>query len=274
MSTGLADDPSRQGMARVRKWSCKNDCQWRRWILIMVFEDFCSNTKVIRYQAPAWGWPLKTTWCEMTRIFRLCLGFDSHTASFWPNHSELRCVPESCPKPSVAPTQKPAVAPPSPRIRLNLRKQNASHKWLQCSELCCVDWSSVSSKSPQNWSPITAWTMKNVCSCWLLTTVSWPLNVHGPRHLNCGTGMAGQRNKGQLQAVIVETQKNHIVLATACLCFWLTRTCFKKMWPFIRRTHILINVSKRTKWNQQAGYNDMELATANCFGSLSGIVGH
>ena len=81
--------------------------------------------------------------------------------------------------------------------------------WL--SELRWVDWISVSSKSPktQNLSPITKWMMKGVCSCWVLTAVSWPLTVHGPPHLNCGTGMTGQQNKAQLQAVIAQ-QRNFI----------------------------------------------------------------
>ena len=72
---GVRDGPNPSGPE-------KNHCQWRRWIPIMMFNDFVSTTRsfATRHQH---GMENDKKWCEMTRIFQSCLGFDSHTTSFW-----------------------------------------------------------------------------------------------------------------------------------------------------------------------------------------------
>ena len=297
VSTWLANDPSylsqssmRGMMARIRKWSWKNDRQWRRWIPIIAFCWFhVPTTRSFPYQAPAWDdGKLKTKWCKRTGIFQLCLRFDSHTTSLRPKYIALT-KGKLCPKASVAPTQTPTVAPPSPRIHSNLRKQNAKAQVtaVQFSGLRCVDWISVSSKSPksQNLSPSTSFVQMNdarrarawYVDCRLLAAVPWALAVHGPLHLNCGTGMAGQEYKGHQRTgpSCHCGVANFILSTTACPCFWFSQTCFKtRTWPCILLTTQIPTTTRMQNtyfddqckeenniWNQQTGYIEMKVAT-------------
>ena len=66
-------------MARIQKWS---------WMQAM--NPILSLCLMILFQqqghslpSTSMGWQLTGKWCEMTWVFQLCLGFDSHTTSFW-----------------------------------------------------------------------------------------------------------------------------------------------------------------------------------------------
>ena len=168
-----------------------------------------SNNKVISYQVPAWDGDWRQNdvkWLESSS----CASHNSHNIVLTKLQWDHRGVRESKPSQSLSgcptnfPNQQHLLQRLQPLGSTKAKCKSTGSCWL--SDMRCVDWMSVSSKSPktQNLSPVTKWMMKGVCSCWLLTAVSWPLTVHGPRHLNCGTGMAGQRNKGQLKAVIVQ----------------------------------------------------------------------
>ena len=68
---------------------------------------------------------------------------------------------------------------------------------------------------------------------------------------------------------------------TACPCFWFSQTCFKaRTWPCILLTTQIPTTTRMQNtyfddqckeenniWNQQSGYIEMKVATANCFGS-------
>ena len=287
VSTWLANDPSylsqssmRGMMARIRKWSWKNDRQWRRWIPIIAFCWFhFPTTRSFPYQAPAWDdGKLKTNWC---RIFQLCLRFDSHTTSLRPKYIALT-KGKLCPKASVAPTQTPTVAPPSPRIH-SIRTGDCSSAVQLRVALCCLK-CSVSSKIPksQNLSPSTSFVQMNDAkrarAWYVLADFSlqflepWQFTDH------CiwivvlvWLGKNTKDIKGRAQAVIVEKQ-NFILSTTACPCFWFSQTCFKtRTWPCILLTTQIPTTTRMQNtyfddqckeenniWNQQTGYIEMK----------------
>ena len=102
---GVRDGPNPSGTE-------KNDCQWRRWIPIMVFDGFVSTTRsfATRHQH---GMENNKKWCEMTRIFQSCLRFDSHTTFFWQSTANCHVSGKALSKTLSGTTQKPTVAPPS-----------------------------------------------------------------------------------------------------------------------------------------------------------------
>ena len=90
-------------------------CQWRPWIPIMMFDDFVSTTRsfATRHQH---GMENDKKWCEMTRIFQSYLGTVLQHLSDKAQRTAM-CLGKLCPKLSVSPTQKPTVAPPSPKAK-------------------------------------------------------------------------------------------------------------------------------------------------------------
>ena len=189
-------------MAGIRKWS------WKIWLPMKALNLYrsvlmisCSNNKVMRYQAPAWDGNWKEAIWNDPNLLVVRWIWQSHNIVLT-KCGELQGVRDSF----VQNPQWHLLLLGSTRIFESkmLRKGDC---WL--SELRCVDWMSVGSK--QNVSPgkpngrCKAW-LTSVCYvlCQLLTAVSWPWTVHG-RHRNwwnCGTGMAGQKSKGRLQAAL------------------------------------------------------------------------
>ena len=171
----------------------------------------CSNNKVISLPSTSMGWWLiedKTMWNDWNLPV---------VPQIWQTHNITLTSISLWPKENFV--QKPQWHPPNPNSRTSFTTDPLESAKAKCKStgdcssavqlraaLCWLKFS-VSSKSPksQNLSPSTSFVQMNdarrarawYVDCRLLTAIPWALAVHGPLHLNCGTGMAGQEYKGQ-----------------------------------------------------------------------------
>ena len=162
-------------MVRIKEWSWKNDCKWRRWIPIMVFAYYCSNNKVIFPTKHQHGMANDKKWCEMSWILQLCLRFDNrHTTSFWQTTA-------NCDVSGKALSTTLSGTHPKP----NSSTSFTGSKMLGTGN-CSVDEKCQSGLrvlrlwiwvlQPNKWCKACE---SLICSCRLLTAVPWALTVHG-----------------------------------------------------------------------------------------------